>query len=219
MLCGMAALHVFLWIGLNANEAAAEARFIRVLDSSVVCPPGRAYGWEMLGIHYKRSGGDERSIEAYRRAIEIVPNPRYRLSIGDLNTRLGRFSEAVQVYEQALTDRPDMANVWTLLGEAYFQVGRSDESLQAFYRGLALDPTYLRGYLSLCMTYNKLGRYREAVVAGRHALALAPDTEAAHYELLRAYLYLGETESARRAYEALVRIAPDRARGVAELFE
>ncbi len=215
----MAALHLLLWLGLNANTTAAEARFIRGLERNAMCHPGRAYGWEALGIHYRKSGRDELSLMAYQRAIEAHANFRYWASAGDQYTRLGRFSEAVHAYERALTDQPERAGIWTHLGEAYFQANRREESLKALRTAIALDPTYTRAYLGLCLAYNKLGRYREAVETGRQALLLDANLMVAHYELLRAYLHLGDRDSARRAYEVLVRIAPDRAREVAELFE
>lgn len=219
MLCGVGALHALLWMGVNANPAAAEARFIHVLERSEICRPGRAYGWEVLGVYYREGGRDELAIKAYQRAIEANENARFWANLGELYTRSGRFAAAVQVYENMLSDRPDMASVWTLLGEAYFQVGRSDESLKAFYKAIDLEPTYIRAQLSLCLTYNKLGRYGDAVTVGERVLGLNPEIAVAHYELLRAHLYLGNVESARRSYEVLLRVAPERARAAAEFFE
>jgi tetratricopeptide (TPR) repeat protein len=219
MLCGVGALHVLLWMGLNANPAAAEARFIHVLERSEMGLPGRAYGWEMLAVYYKEDDRGELSIAALQRAFEANPNHRYRVNIGDLYARSGRFSEAADVYEKLLSGQPDNAGFWTLLGEVYFQEGREEDSIEAFNKAIELDPAHVRAYFSLCLAYNKMGRYRDALAVGGRALGLDPDIAAVHYELLRAHLFLGDTESARRAFEVLVRIAPDRARAIAEVFE
>ena len=219
VLSGAAALHLILWLGLNANATAAQTRFAQTLEQSTVSDLGRAYSWETLGIHHRQQGQHELSLVAYKQAIAAQPNHRYWIGAGDQYTALKRFPEAITAYEQALAGKPDQAAVWTAIGEARFQAGLIDQSLTAWQTALRLEPENLRSNLSLCLAFNKLGRYRLAVAQCQRSLAIDSTAVIGRYELLRAFLYLNEPEPARREYEVLLRLAPDRAHAFAEFFQ
>src|SRR5262249_6512034 len=52
--------------------------------------------------------------------------------------KYGRNDEAVVIAEQAVNHRPDDANFWTILANAYFYAGRLEEARQAGLRSLEI---------------------------------------------------------------------------------
>ena len=44
-------LHTLSWVVVNAREAAAEARFEKLLQTCPLSRYARSYGWETLGTH------------------------------------------------------------------------------------------------------------------------------------------------------------------------
>jgi cytochrome c-type biogenesis protein CcmH len=61
--------------------------------------------------------------------------------------QLGRFNEAVDAYERAVSIDPKQADLWSSLGEAVVLAGNAgvtDDALRDFHKAIAIDPTDLR---------------------------------------------------------------------------
>ena len=76
-----------------------------------------------------------------------------RRAQADLDSRP---EEAVQLYKQALTIRPDWPEGWLYMGGALYQTGRYAEATDALRRGLRLAPVFANGWALLGLSEAQL---------------------------------------------------------------
>ena len=88
----------------------------------------------------------------------------------------GRFSEAEQVYRDALVRDPQDVVAWSSLGQLlHWHLERYAEAEQAYRRAIELAPNVAWGWSLLAiLLHEKLGRYEEAEQAYRKAIELWP---------------------------------------------
>jgi len=72
-----------------------------------------------------------------------------RVDLGNLYFDAGRFSEAVDWYQQALKLQPKDVNVSTDLGIAYYYMNDPDKALAQFERSLQVDPRHAKTLLNI----------------------------------------------------------------------
>ncbi len=101
LLCGSAVLHTLLWIALNANPVAAEARFVHVLGR--VTGYGAIGGWLTLGNYYRQQDNIPAAVQAYKRSRDANPtDPNRWLSVGVIFRKMGRTQDAIQHFQKAV---------------------------------------------------------------------------------------------------------------------
>ena len=209
VLCGAALLHTGLWLGLNADDRMAVARFANALESTPLSSPARAYGWEILGAHERDRDEHEFALRAYQEALACSPhNPRYWSAAADQLFALGRLDQAATAFERAVELRPTLAYAWNRLGVTRYHQGKSTEAVHAFTRATELAPDNAGFFYDLCLTHNRLGHFQEALSACGRAAALRPESGPARNQLIAAAVALGQLETARLHYAQLRRIDP-----------
>jgi cytochrome c-type biogenesis protein CcmH/NrfG len=72
-----------------------------------------------------------------------------RVELGNMYFDAGRFSEAVDWYQQALKIQPKDVNVSTDLGIAYYYMNDPDRALAQFGRSLEIDPRHAKTLLNM----------------------------------------------------------------------
>ncbi len=72
-----------------------------------------------------------------------------RAELGNLYFDAGRFTDAIDWYQQALKIQPKDANVSTDLGIAYYYTNDPDKALAQFDRSLAIDPKHAKTLLNI----------------------------------------------------------------------
>jgi Flp pilus assembly protein TadD len=91
---------------------------------------GREAGMSRTAIHNNKDRKKNHPMIA--RADILALAARFR--------RLGAFSQAEQLYRQALEQQPDDAELWTQLGRVSQALGKSDEAVACYERAAALRP-------------------------------------------------------------------------------
>ena len=139
--CGAALLHTAAWVGTNALEAAAEARFARLLDRCRLSVHARSYGWGTLGMHYIVGRRTEAAYNAFRRALEADPrSPRHWATIGSLFFGSEQYQAALTHYRQALSFDPNHARAHEGLGRTYHELAEYDRAVHHNEKALRLMP-------------------------------------------------------------------------------
>jgi len=122
---------------------------------------------------------------------------------------LGRYSEAVESFKQAIRINPDYAEAHYNLGVAYYKLGRYSEAVEAYKQAIRINPDYAEAHYNLGVAYGVLGRHSEAVEAFKQAIRINPDYAEAHCNLGVSYGKLGRYSEAVEAYKQAIRINPD----------
>lgn len=110
-----------LQVSQAVQQAISEGR------SAVTLNPRLSQGWANLGLIYANllnltQGSDTWAISSYQRAIALDPNnPVYRMRLGSLYYLLGQYPDATQLFSQAVSLKPDLANAHFNLGYSLYQ--------------------------------------------------------------------------------------------------
>lgn len=98
---------------------------IREAKASVALDPENANSWVNLAGIYRQlinfaQGADQWAIASYIQAIRLDnTNPQLRVDLGGLLFSLGRYEEAIDQFKQAIVLKPDYANAYYNLSNAY----------------------------------------------------------------------------------------------------
>jgi len=146
----------------------------------------------------------EPKLAALRNATTTRPaQPLAFLALGDLLGRLGRFGEAIAVFEEGLTLEPRA--IVLRVGLGYVHLNRNDRGAARHHFEVvrAAAPERYDGMVGLAHVLAAQGDYPAAADLYRGALGLQPDNAATRLSLGKCLLEMGE----REAGEAELRIA------------
>lgn len=180
----------------------------------------------------------EQAVKAYQTALEIQPHNVEALNnLGLAYQELGRFSEAIAVYEEGLTLNPDLPQlhvnlatardlqdgVYSLAAYQHYKIGtrakragRTEAAIAAWKQAIAESPKYLQAYLQLAELYFESAKYESAIRTYLSAITLISEREPSQrsgtadifYNLGNSYLYAQQLESAISAYQQAVDLNP-----------
>lgn len=108
---------------------------IREAKASVALDPENANSWVNLAGIYRQlitfaQGADQWAIASYIQAIRLDnTNPQLRVELGGLLFALRRYEEAIDQFKQAIVLKPDYANAYYNLANAYTT---TNQPIQAF---------------------------------------------------------------------------------------
>ncbi len=118
----------------------------------------------------------------------------------------GKYQEAVDAYNQAISQQPADAALYKGAGEAYDKLGQNEAALASFRRASELDPNSPEIHYALGRILTDEDRYDEAEASYRQAILLKPDFVIAHARLGYLLDDIGQKDQARKEY-ALVELA------------
>ena len=207
VICAAAALHTLLWIGLNANPVAAEARYVHLMGR--LSGHAGSYGWETLGTYYRLQGRTVPALNAYQRALDANPkNPRHWLSVGIIYCDIGRPDRGIEHLRKATEIQPDLAEAHINLGAAYLGTGRHGAAINHLRKAVELQPETALALVNLGAAYNEAGRYSEALEPLRKALEIQPEHPGAHVNIGASFHGLGRYEKAVEHLETALELQP-----------
>lgn len=122
----------------------------------------------------------------------------------------GRFHQAIQQGQAALTHGHTSADVLLTLARSYEKVGRPLEAAEAFERAAQARPD-AAAWVSAAQAWRAVGRLTEAQLALTRARQLAPDDAMASYLLGIVSLDLGHLAQAEGDLRDTLRLTPDSA--------
>lgn len=160
--------------------------------------PRMSQAVNLLGMAAEKRGQIDTALERFEEALALEPTSiPLRLRIADLQSRLGRVSEALEIYERllesgALDESPDHLYRAATLNTLTGQLGRAEE---LFRRGITLAPAG-RHYLALAMVQMRARKPSAAGESLETALARFRD-ELAPAEIQMAEALLRQARATR----------------------
>ncbi|WP_040780645.1 tetratricopeptide repeat protein [Nocardia pneumoniae] len=184
--------------------------------------PGNATGWAALGAAYvelaRITGNPENYGQAQRaldRSLELKPdeNAEALIGLGALANARHDFTAARRHAEQALTLRPNSADVYGILIDALTQLGETDAATAAVQQMLDLRPG-VPSFTRAAYDLELHGRTDDARQALRMALAAATTSDQiafCRYHLGELAFNTGNLDEAENEYRAGLLANPDNA--------
>ena len=181
----------------------------------------------------------EQAVAAYQTALEIRPHNVEALNnLGLAYQELGRFDEAIAVYEEGLALSPDQpqlyanlatardlqSGIYSLAAHRHYQVGvrakragRMEAAIAAWKQAVAESPKYLKASLQLADFYFESGAYEQAIQTYLSAITLVSENQISQpagtanifYNLGNSYLRAQQLEAAISAYQQAIDMNPE----------
>jgi Flp pilus assembly protein TadD len=145
----------------------------------------------------------------------MTPDQAMQLAVR--HHQAGQLAEAEQIYRQVLTQAPEHADAWRLLGALVGQTGHPDSAVQMLSRAVQLRPDDAEAHSNLGNFLRELGRLDEAIAACRRAIELRPDIAEAHNNLGNALNDHKLLDEAIAAYQRAIQLRPDYAEACGNL--
>lgn len=125
--------------------------------------------------------------------------------------REGRYAQAIEEYEKAISADPGNLEAYNNLGVLFKETGRLDQAVEAFQRALALDPKYEKALNNLGVVRYLKGQYEEAISLFKRAIVINATNLESHTNLGIIYLLAERLEDARGAFERALQLDPKHA--------
>jgi tetratricopeptide (TPR) repeat protein len=163
-----------------------------------------------LALQHHQAGRLAEAEPLYRQILAVEPRHDESLHLlGVIYCQCGRADIAVELIEQAIVLRGDVAPYQYNLGMALQQLGRPDAAIARFERAVALKPDYVEAHNNLAVLQLTLGRFVAATAQFERALALKPDHVEAGCNLGVALLQQGRLDAAIARFRQVLALRPD----------
>ena len=120
-------------------------------------------------------------------------------SLGEADTYLGQYAQAIEADRSALQIDPRNDSTWNNLGNAYDDAGQYAQAIEAERQALKINPRDADAWNNLGTAYDHAGQHAQAIEAERQALKINPQDADAWGNLGVAY---GEAFQYERAIDA-----------------
>jgi tetratricopeptide (TPR) repeat protein len=189
----------------KATEAVAEAR------KAVEADPNRAEAHSILAaaiIAENPKNWTEAIAEAQDGAFKNDKNPDVHYVVGNLFDADGRFDQAAQAYQRALSLDPEFTAARAALIKSQFRRGDLDGALKEALKLAEEAPTSGEAQLQAGELLLRKGDNAAAIAPLEKAVKLLSGSADANYYLGRAYQFTGRPDDALAPYKKAVELNP-----------
>jgi arylsulfatase A-like enzyme/Flp pilus assembly protein TadD len=122
---------------------------------------------------------------------------------------LGRLKQAKELCAQMISEHPDIAFTYFLLGDIALNEKEFDKAVTYFFQALRLDPKYWKAQKGLGVAFFNLKQLDEAIKHYKEALLLKPDGSTIYYELGAAYAHQEKLDDAIKCWNEALKYGSD----------
>ncbi|NDV23157.1 tetratricopeptide repeat protein [Desulfovibrio sp. JC022] len=119
------------------------------------------------------------------------------------------FAQQIVETKKLLESQPDSVNLWTKLGNMYFDTDQYANAIEAYKKSLALKPDNAHVLTDLGVMYRRSGNPQKAVETFDRAILASPKHETARFNKgIVLYYDLEDKAGAIQAWNGLVQMNP-----------
>jgi tetratricopeptide (TPR) repeat protein len=198
--------------GDAALTAGRTSEAIEAFSGAIVLKSESMLAYLKRGETYRHRQEFAAALRDLRRAAALDPTaPRPIELLADVNTSMGRYAEAVELYQQYLLLDDRAPDVLYKLALALYRHERPAEAIDPLRRALALNDRLVEGHHLLAASYRSVKRHDEAMRSLTRALEINPAYAAAREDLADLLRDLGRRRDGIEQLEALAALEPGRA--------
>jgi Flp pilus assembly protein TadD len=223
---------VYEQMARRADKGEAVERYLSLAFDAyklaVQIDPGSAAAHFNFGHFYLRRGNLQKAREHLNRFLALDPGSEKAAKVEELirglqgaseiervcteafdAITLSREQEAIRMLEGLARSRPDIWNVWFLLGWAHRRVGQYEEGRTALEKAHALKPGEVDTLNELAICLMEVGDYPASHNRLSEAVRLEPENPKINSNLGILALKMGRTEEAREQFERVLARTPE----------
>lgn len=122
--------------------------------------------------------------------------------------QLNKFTQALEVYSEAIEKAPGFIPLYCLLGDIYRSLGRFDDAITEYKMAIWLDCLNIPAYKHLCQAYEEQGDYDSAVEIYEKLIQIMPNMPDVHSNLANILYVKGDIDGAISHFQAAVTLNP-----------
>ena len=151
-----------------------------------------------------------RRIELLRQALKQDPtNPLLYYSLGGDCEKAGRYAEAMEVYNGAVSKGIESGRLHSRIGDLLVRGGKKAEAIPEYEKALRINPADLQSQANLATAYLETSRPADAERVYKAIAAIDPSYAAAYNGLGVIAIQRQDGEAARGYFEKAVQLDPD----------
>jgi len=167
---------------LRTNNVTLAEQFCR--QAKTMCSTDPLVLNELGVVHY-RQDRYQAAVDCFQESIKLCRHQPERLryawepamfNLGHAYRKLGKYEDAIQYYESALSYNPKEASTFAALGLTYHLMGRIDEAIENYHNALGLKPedTFASEMLDKALVESYAGSFSDPPLSGESGNAFFP---------------------------------------------
>jgi tetratricopeptide (TPR) repeat protein len=182
---------------------------VSIWEDVVAKAPGKARGYNNLGLKYREAGRRKEAIASLMTAAGLKPDyPDAHKNLGLMYLEEGVTEKAIRHYGLALALYPGYLDAHYNLGIIFNKRGEVEKAIKHYKAALAIDPGFMDAHNNLGVAYMGKGDLGEAIRHYRAAIEIRPDYYVAHSNLGNALMASDRPDEAIGHYEEALRLNP-----------
>jgi tetratricopeptide (TPR) repeat protein len=163
------------------------------------------YLWDMQSMVYMQKEDTIKAINSLNKAIEILPDPQYIISLGALYAQT-RNPIALDVADALIVGNKAKAEkeAYFIKGLYFSFINEKEKAIPFFDKCINLNYTFMNAYLEKGIALYDLTKYKEAADVLEKAVTLQNNFSQGYYYLGKCYEKLNRTNDAIDAYNTAV---------------
>ena len=199
--------------GDAALDAGRTSEAIEAFSGALAFKPDSMLAHLQRAETYRRRGGQDlpAALRDAGEANTLDPTaPQPIELLGDINSAMRRYDEAVGNYDSYLQLDDDGTRVMYKLALAHVRRGQPKAAVEPLQRALALDDRFAEAHYLLGVALRESGKTDDALKSLNRALAVNAALVAAREQLAEIYTARGRSSDALDQLEAIAALEPDR---------
>ena len=139
----------------------------------------------------------------------VAQTPQERYARGMQAARQGKYQQAIQELQRAVTGQPDYAKAHAALGTIYLQLGNFLAAKKALTLALNINPDLLQAEANLAVLYTKTERLDDAIRVYQNLLQRHPESLQVRLGIASAYQQAKRFPEAIEAYLESLKHSPN----------
>jgi len=199
--------------GDSALDSGRTSEAIEAFSGALAFKPDSMLAHLQRAETYRRRGGGDlpAALRDAREANTLDPTaPQPIELLGDINSAMSQYDEAVRNYDSYLQLDDDGTRVMYKLALAHVRRGRPEAAVAPLQRALSLDGRFAEAQYLLGVALREVGKTDEAIKSLQGAVALNAALVPAREQLAEIYMARGRPGDALEQLEAIAALEPDR---------
>jgi tetratricopeptide (TPR) repeat protein len=179
--------------------------------------------YDLLGNAYAQAQQNDRSEEAYRKAVEIDPDdPGHRRGLAQALIAQDKLPAALEQYQRLTELEPESPESYLRIAQIYRRMGKVDDAQKSLAHAKELAPDSIEVLYNEALLFETQGKFKEAVQVITDAIASVrsgsgndpnPNALGILYEQLgRIYREQSNYDGALKAYDEMSKVGPEPAK-------